>query len=104
MVIRMSEFLETPAAMLLMEEMGALRQSRASNGDLVWYALEKGEEILRNEEALAAKAVARRRPAIKKDWNWNSKWTAKTSCCFVKMGCPSRESCWKHSKSPLKSC
>jgi hypothetical protein len=52
MIKRMSEFLETPAAMLQMEEMGALRQSRASNGDLVWYALEKGEEILRNEEAL----------------------------------------------------
>ena len=66
LVKRMSEFLETPAAMLQMEEMGALRQSRASNGDLVWYALEKGEEILRDEEALAAKAVARRRPSIKK--------------------------------------
>jgi hypothetical protein len=66
MVKRMFEFLETPAAMLQMEEMGALRQGRASNGDLVWSALKEGEEILRDEEAVAAKAVARCRSAIKK--------------------------------------
>lgn len=66
MANRMADFLETPAAMLQMEEMGALRQSRASNGDLVWSALNGGEEILQDEEAVAAKAVARRRPAIEK--------------------------------------
>jgi hypothetical protein len=32
----------------------------------VWSALKEGEEILRDEEAVAAKAVARCRPAIKR--------------------------------------
>jgi hypothetical protein len=66
MATRMADFLETPAAMLQMEEMGALLQGRGSNGDLVWSALKEGEGILRDEEAVAAKAVARCRPAIKR--------------------------------------
>lgn len=62
----MAKFLEAPAEMLKLAEMGHLLQGRASNGELIWSVSKKGEEFFRREEALEAEAVARRRPGIKK--------------------------------------
>ncbi len=47
MANNMAEFLQVPAAMLQMAEMGHLRQSRAPNGVLVWSRAKKGEEFYR---------------------------------------------------------
>jgi hypothetical protein len=66
----MTKFLYVAAAMLQLEEMGVLRQNRASNGELVWSASKGADEILKRNHArrarAEARAVARRRPAIKK--------------------------------------
>ncbi len=64
MANRMAEFLRRPAAMLQMEEMGHILQSRAPNGDLVWSRSKKGEGFYRRQAAVNAEAVARRTPGI----------------------------------------
>ncbi len=66
----MAEFQRVGGGMLQMEEMGVLRQGRASNGELVWSEFKEGEEILRRNQVRIARAeasaVARRGPGIKK--------------------------------------
>ncbi len=46
----MAKFLDCPAAMLQMAEIGHIRQSRAPNGVLVWSQAKKGEEFYRSIE------------------------------------------------------
>ena len=66
MANKFPKFLEIPLRILQMEEQGVLRQSRASNGDLVCLLSKKGQEIFRQQKALEARTLAQRRLAIKK--------------------------------------